>query len=75
VGVGGYVVGWRGKKLSFRGQTKQQDSVALATLAFDEEGTTEPVCGELLSGTAHCSTGPLCASAAMLGSRFGARIR
>jgi len=40
-----------GKKLSSRGRPKQrQDSVALATLAFDEEGATKSVCGTLLSG-------------------------
>jgi hypothetical protein len=42
-----------GKKLSFRGRPKQRQdsSVALATLAFDEEGATKSVCGTLLSGT------------------------
>ena len=40
-----------GKKLSFRERPKQDsDSVALATLAFDEEGTTKSVCAVLLSG-------------------------
>ena len=38
-----------GKKLSFRGPPKQ-DSVALATLVFDEEGAIKSVCGGLLSG-------------------------
>ena len=37
-----------GKKLSFRRRPKQ-DSAALATLAFDEEGATKFVCGVSLS--------------------------
>lgn len=43
-----------GEKLSFRGRPKQlerQDSEALATLGFSEEGATKSVCGRLLSGT------------------------
>lgn len=41
-----------GEKLSFRGRPKQtSEAVALATLAFDEEGTTKSVCAVLLSGT------------------------
>jgi hypothetical protein len=38
-----------GEKLSFRGRPKH-DPVALAKLAFDEEGAIKSVCGGLLSG-------------------------